>query len=149
MTTKTFVTPQENFWAGEFGSDYIGRNDSAAMVATNLNTFCNALKYAGGGIKSVIEIGANIGMNLKALQLLYPGIHLKGVEINSDAAKRLADVIGENNVFEGSIFDYPNQEKVDLAIAKGVLIHINPGKLQGVYEMLYQASKRFILLAEY
>ena len=136
-------------WQARFGSDYIGRNDSAAMVATNLNTFCNALKYAGGGIKSVIEIGANIGMNLKALQLLYPGIHLKGVEINSDAAKRLADVIGENNVFEGSIFDYPNQEKVDLAIAKGVLIHINPGKLQGVYEMLYQASKRFILLAEY
>lgn len=149
MITKAFVTPQENFWAGEFGSDYIARNDSDAIVATNLNTFCNALKYAGGGIQSALEIGANIGMNLKALQLLYPGIHLKGVEINSDAAKRLAEVIGENNVFEGSIFDYPNHEKVDLAIAKGVLIHINPDKLQGVYEMLYQASKRFILLAEY
>jgi len=149
MTTKTFVTPQENFWAGEFGSDYIARNDSDAIVATNLNIFCNALKYAGGGFQSALEIGANIGMNLKALQLLYPGIHLKGVEINSDAAKRLAEVIGENNVFEGSIFDYPNHEKVDLAIAKGVLIHINPDKLQGVYEMLYQASKRFILLAEY
>ena len=149
MTTKTFVTPQENFWAGEFGSDYIARNDSDAIVATNLNIFCNALKYAGGGFQSALEIGANIGMNLKALQPLYPGIHLKGVEINSDAAKRLAEVIGENNVFEGSIFDYPNHEKVDLAIAKGVLIHINPDKLQGVYEMLYQASKRFILLAEY
>ena len=149
MTTKTFVTPQENFWAGEFGSDYIARNDSDAIVATNLNIFCKALKYAGGGFQSALEIGANIGMNLKALQLLYPGIHLKGVEINSDAAKRLAEVIGENNVFEGSIFDYPNHEKVDLAIAKGVLIHINPDKLQGVYEMLYQASKRFILLAEY
>jgi pseudaminic acid biosynthesis-associated methylase len=149
MTTKNYVTPQEAFWAGEFGSDYIGRNDSAAMVATNLNTFCHALKYAGDGVKSALEIGANIGMNLKALQLLYPGIHLKAVEINPDAAKRLAKLIGENNVFEGSIFDYPNHEKVDLAMAKGVLIHINPDKLQGVYELLYKASKRFILLAEY
>ena len=49
MTTRNFATAQEEFWAGEFGSDYIARNDSDAMVATNLNTFCNALKYAGGG----------------------------------------------------------------------------------------------------
>jgi spore coat polysaccharide biosynthesis protein SpsF len=149
MTTKSHVTPQEAFWAGEFGSEYIGRNDSAAMVATNLNTFRKALKYAKMDIKSALEIGANIGMNLKALQLLYPGIHLKAVEINRDAAKRLVNLIGESNVFEGSIFDYPNHEKVDLAMAKGVLIHINPDKLQGVYEMLYKASRRFILLAEY
>ena len=66
--------------------------------------FAMPLSMLGGGIQSALEIGANIGMNLKALQLLYPGIHLKGVEINSDAAKRLAEVIGENNVFEGSIF---------------------------------------------
>jgi hypothetical protein len=42
-------------------------------------------------------------MNLKALQLLYPGIHLKGVETNQDAAKQLTDLIGESNVFEGSV----------------------------------------------
>jgi len=131
------------------GSEYIGRNDTVAMVATNLNTFSNALKYTRGGIKSALEIGANIGMNLRALQLLYPSIHLKAVEINPDAAKRLVDVIGESNVFEGSIFDYPNHEKVDLAMAKGVLIHINPDKLPEVYEILYHASKRYILLAEY
>ncbi len=107
------------------------------------------LNMRGGGIKSALEIGANIGMNLKALQLLFPGIHLKAVEINPDAAKRLVDLIGESNVFKGSIFDYPNHEKVDLAMAKGVLIHINPDRLQGVYELLYKASKRFILLAEY
>lgn len=56
MTTKAFVTPQENFWAGEFGSDYIARNDSDAIVATNLNTFCNALKYAGGGFNQPLRL---------------------------------------------------------------------------------------------
>jgi spore coat polysaccharide biosynthesis protein SpsF len=88
-------------------------------------------------------------INLKALQLLYPGIHLKAIEINSDAAIKLKTLIGESNVFEGSIFDYKNNETVDLAFSRGVLIHINPEKLQGVYEVLYKASKRYILLAEY
>lgn len=143
-----YATPQEEFWAGEFGSEYIGRNDSAQMLASNLNLFSKALKHAGR-ISSCLELGANIGMNLKALQLLYPGIHLEAVEINPDAAKILAHLIGENNVFEGSIFEYPITKKVDISLIRGVLIHINPDMLPVVYEKLYQASNRFILVGEY
>jgi hypothetical protein len=102
--TRNYATPQEEFWAGEFGSEYIGRNNSAQMLASNLNLLSKALKQAGR-ISSCLELGANIGMNLKALQLLYPGIHLKAVEINANAAKILANLIGENNVFySGSRF---------------------------------------------
>lgn len=146
--TEEYKTQQEKFWAGEFGSEYIGRNDDAHLLASNLNFFSKALKQAGR-ISSCLEFGANIGMNLKAIQLLYPGIHLKAVEINSDAAKSLADLIGGGNVFEGSIFDYPVSEKVDISLIKGVLIHINPDMLATVYEKLYQASNRFILVCEY
>lgn len=149
MKNEKYETLQEAFWAGDFGLGYIGRNEGAQMIAANLNTFSHALKSARAGVKSALEIGANIGMNLKALQLLYPGIHLKAIEINSDAAIKLKTLIGESNVFEGSIFDYKNNETVDLAFSRGVLIHINPEKLQGVYEVLYKASKRYILLAEY
>lgn len=56
MQHKNYVTSQEAFWAGEFGSDYIGRNDSAAMVATNLNTFCHALKYMGAGVNPYLRL---------------------------------------------------------------------------------------------
>ena len=149
MRNEKYETPQEAFWAGDFGAGYIGRNEGAQMIAANLNTFSHALKSARAGVKSALEIGANIGMNLKALQLLYPGIHLKAIEINSDAAIRLKTLIGESNVFEGSIIDYKDNETVDLAFSRGVLIHINPEKLQGVYELLYKSSKRYILLAEY
>jgi pseudaminic acid biosynthesis-associated methylase len=38
---------------------------------------------------------------------------------------------------------------VDLALIKGVLIHISPDQLAGVYEKLYQVSRRYILIAEY
>jgi pseudaminic acid biosynthesis-associated methylase len=145
---NNYSTPQEAFWAGEFGSEYIARNDGAQMLASNLNLLSKALKQAGR-ISSCAELGANIGMNLKALQLLYPGINLQAVEINPDAAKILADLIGKDNVFEGSILEYPIVHKCDLSMIRGVLIHINPEMLPVVYEKLYQASNRFILLGEY
>jgi len=88
-------------------------------------------------------------MNLKALQLLYPGIELTAAEINPDAAAQLRELIGQDNVYEGSIFDYPVTAKVDLSMIKGVLIHINPDMLHTVYEKLYQASSRYLLVAEY
>lgn len=145
---KKFQTPQEEFWATEFGNDYIGRNDSQELLASNLNFFVNGLKHAGK-INSCLEFGANIGMNLRALKMLFPKMHQLGVEINPQAAKQLGQFIGEANAFEGSIFDYQIKEQVDLTLIKGVLIHINPDMLGAVYDKLYHASKRFIFLGEY
>lgn len=141
-------TPQEAFWAGDFGDDYIDRNNSAQLLASKLNFFAKALGQAGP-VKSCLEFGANIGLNLKALQLLYPDIQLQAVEINNTAAKQLKTLIGDEQVFAGSIFDYPISGTVDLALIKGVLIHINPDMLDSVYEKLYQVSSRLILVAEY
>lgn len=148
MSTSDYGTPQEGFWAGQFGSEYIGRNDSVQLLASNLSFFTKSLKQAGR-ISSCLEFGANIGMNLKALQLLYPGIRLRGVEINHDAAKMLRALIGNENVYEGSIFDCPVEVETDLSLIKGVLIHVKPEMLSVVYEKLYSASKRFILICEY
>ena len=147
-SSNAYKTEQEAFWVGEFGTEYIGRNNSDQLLASNLNFFTKALNQAGK-ISSCLEFGANIGMNLKALQLLYPGIALKAVEINPDAARLLGGLIGPANLYEGSIFNYPVAAKVDLSLIKGVLIHINPEMREVVYEKLYQATQRFILLCEY
>lgn len=144
----TYKTTQENFWAGDFGKEYIDRNKSDQLLASNLYFFSKIIQNANL-VKSAIEFGANIGMNLKALRLLQPQIDLFGVEINPDAAKQLSILIGKENVFEGSIFDYTNPKKYDLAFIKGVMIHINPEMLQFVYQRLYDSSNRYILIAEY
>ena len=68
-------------------------------------------------------------MNLKALKLLYPTIQLKGIEINEKACIELVNLIGKQNVFKGSIYDAPINEKVEVSLIKGVLIHINPQML--------------------
>lgn len=144
----TYKTEQEAFWAGEFGNDYIGRNTGDQLLAYNLGFFARAMRQARG-VLSVIEFGANIGMNLKALRLLYPQQQQFGVEINDQAAFALAQTIPSINVFQQSILDFVPTRTWDLVLIKTVLIHINPEHLPQVYEALYRSSSRYILIAEY
>lgn len=143
-----FSTDQEAFWAGEFGTEYIDRNIGDELLASNLNFFSLALKQASK-LNSCLEFGANVGMNLKALKLLFPKIEMSGIEINKDAINQLSGITGEQNAINSSIFDWSSNVKYDLCLIKGVLIHINPEKLQIVYKKLYGASKKYILICEY
>ena len=143
-----FKTEQEKFWAGDFGDEYIGRNKSEEYLASNLNFFSKTFNQLGQP-KSLIEFGANIGMNLRAIKLLFPKIDLFGIEINKNAADELAKFIGQENVFNGSIFEFEATHKCDVSLIKGVLIHINPEMLSLVYEKLYTASNKYILICEY
>lgn len=143
-----YQSEQEVFWAGEFGNDYIARNNTDELLASNLHFFSNALNKIGK-IESVIELGANVGMNLRALKLLYPMQKQFGIEINQKAHKQLASFLGAPNTFNGSIFDFKSSDKFDLALIKGVLIHINPEMLDAVYQSLYSLSARYIMIAEY
>jgi len=143
-----YKTEQEAFWAGQFGRDYIGRNESEQLLASNLNFFAQALRRAGR-LTSCIEFGANIGMNLRALKLLQPHMQQRAVEINPEAARQLGELIGNEGVFTGSICDYPVEASADLVLIKGVLIHINPDMLAETYCKLVAASSRYILVCEY
>lgn len=143
-----FRTEQERFWAGEFGDEYIGRNQSDEYLAANLNFFSKAFEQVGRPA-SVLEFGANIGMNLKAIKLLFPHVDLFGIEINESAAQELNTFIGADHVFNGSIFDFEANRTYEVSLIKGVLIHINPDLLNEVYQKLYETSSRYILICEY
>jgi pseudaminic acid biosynthesis-associated methylase len=143
-----FKTEQEAFWAGSFGTDYIGRNSGDALLASNLRFFGRALA-AAGPLESCLEFGANVGMNLRALQLLYPGQSQHAVEINADAVARLRDVVPSERIFQGSMLDYEPAGQFDLVLIKGVLIHVDPAVLPAAYERLHRSTGRFLLVCEY
>lgn len=146
MTEKeNYISDQEKFWAGEFGTDYIIRNKGNKILASNLNFFSKALSQAGN-LKNCIEFGANVGMNLRALKLLYPNIKIDAIEINKNAVDELKKLGG---VYFGSIYDYIPKDTFDLVLIKTVLIHINPEYLKLVYQKLYDSTNRYILLCEY
>lgn len=145
-----FKTDQEAFWAGSFGTDYILRNRGDADIASNLALFSHALRKAAK-VESCIEFGANIGLTLDALKLLYPSQQQYAVEINASAAAELRKKLPEENVFETSILDYEvsNATGYDLVLVKGLLIHVDPEFLDEVYAKLYEATRRYLLVCEY
>ena len=146
--SNQFKTEQETFWAGSFGTEYINRNQGANLLASNLALFNQALRSAHKP-ESCIEFGANIGMNLRALKLLYPSQQQFGIEINIDAASELRKHLPSENVFQTSILDFSPQHAFDLVLIKGVLIHMNPEYLPQIYETLYQSTGRYLLVCEY
>lgn len=145
-------TEQEKFWAGEFGAEYSDRNIGSKILASNISLFADIFKRLPK-LNSVIEFGSNIGLNLRALDLLYPGQAQSAVEINAVAAKKINEALPNTKVFNLAISEFKpgmlSDGPCDLALIKGVLIHINPDQLKMVYEKLYQSSKRLILICEY
>ncbi len=147
MTTH-YKTEQEAFWAGQFGNDYIARNQSEHLLAGNLAFFAKVLARTEG-VASILEMGANIGMNLRALSPLMPSAQLHAIEINHQAAEVLRCLSFVNSIYEGSILNYPVEQEFDLVFTKGVLIHLAPEILPDVYDKMVEASSRYVLIAEY
>lgn len=142
-----FSTPQEEFWAGEFGNEYSGRNQGDSVIASNTALFAKVLANTDN-VNSIIEFGCNIGLNLRAIRQLRPECKLTGIEINQKAVEMLREW-GDAEVIEHSILDIELNTQYDMTMIKGVLIHINPEELGKVYTRLYEASSRYICIAEY
>ncbi len=149
MSEPSYRTSQEALWAGAFGTDYSARNAAADLIGHNETLFRKVLAAAGSPVGSVLELGANIGNNLRALHRIDPGMALHAVEINPVAADAIR-AWGGASVEVASLLDYEAPEGAyDLAFTKGVLIHINPDRLPAVYDLLVRASRRFVMVCEY
>ena len=140
----SYKTKQEEFWASEFGNEYINRNQ---IHLANIPLFTKIMSRTLN-VESIVEFGPNIGLNLMALHSFFPQCKLTGVEINVKACNHLRKW-GKCNVVNKSILEYSDNQKFDLSMTKGVLIHINPDMLNKAYEKLYESSNRYILIAEY
>lgn len=142
-----FKTEQEKFWAGEFGDEYISRNRDAWLLASNIALFASIFKRTKNP-NSIMEFGANIGMNIHAIKNLLPHATLQAVEINAKAVEELLKI--ENlAVHHKSILDFISEKKVDFVFSKGVLIHLEPTMLPQVYKTMYETSSRYICMIEY
>ena len=107
-----YKTKQEDFWAGEFGNDYIKRNQGDQLLASNLALFSEVIRNTRQ-LNSVVEFGCNVGMNLKAIRLLCPQIECCGIEINQKAA----DILKNEKVFGNKIQVY-NETIFDIELPR-------------------------------
>lgn len=131
----------QEFWKGEFGDDYTARNVDKHLA--NMVFFNKALPK---DVNSVIEFGAGTGQNLLAIKAMRR-ITVDGVELNCIATEILQGIA--DSTYQCAVEDFSNDSQWDLTLTKGLLIHIPPANLERVYEVLYQHSRKYILLCEY
>ncbi|WP_133511735.1 pseudaminic acid biosynthesis-associated methylase [Candidatus Thiosymbion oneisti] len=143
-----YSTTQEQFWAKTYGDEYTKRNMDSRLIVNNVAFFLRILRRTGP-LKSVIELGANIGFCLRALRSLLPDTELSALEINESAADVLESWGEVTRVYRQSLLEFEPNRCWDLAFTKGVLIHINPEKLSVAYDKLYASSGKYVLVAEY
>lgn len=136
----------ETLWGTEFGDQYVDRNRD---VGAKRGAFWRRILGAATP-ETVLEVGCNIGENLRWVAPQRPRGAVTGIDINLKALgelrRRLPNVAGvrasaRHLPFGGGTFD--------LTYTVGVLIHQSPESLPDVMRELVRCSRRFVLCAEY
>ncbi len=143
------LNEQEEFWKQNFGDEYAYREKNSVKIIEQRKSEFEKYLKSTTNIGSILEFGGNIGLNLQVLKSSIKDVDLHAVEINSSAVKELEKVIPSENIFEGSFTEFSSEKKFDLVFTRGVLIHLNPDRLQKAYDQLYKYSNRYILISEY
>ena len=140
-------------WKGDFGDDYAARNRATEETVGNAaRAFSEILSHVEDSPPaSILEVGANIGINLRALSGLSDA-ELFAVEPNASAREQLvADkVLPPDHLFDAMATKLPLDDgAVDLAFTSGVLIHVPPADLEAAYGEIHRVAARYILCIEY
>lgn len=140
------MTTTADFWSGDFGNAYIGRNQ--IDYRTRMDFFREVLNLTNAG--NVLEVGCNKGHNLQAIAAVSQWIELAGCDINEAAVG-----LGRIALPEAFIEHFSATElnkfglKFDLVFSVGVLIHIAPEDLKAVMQSIIDASEKYVLAVEY
>lgn len=139
-------------WRGDFGDAYVDRNSpTPEIVEIQQRVFQRALSAAQPHPESILEVGCNIGINLRALQAVSSA-DLFAIEPNSKARDVILqdNVLDEDHLFDGIGGSLPlGDNAVSLAFTCGVLIHIPEPDLQKTLHEIYRVSSQYILCLEY
>jgi pseudaminic acid biosynthesis-associated methylase len=151
------TTRQERFWSSAFGKGYNDRNTYTVKGFDSFyrrtwgvtRTAMNRRFLKGLRIERTLEVGANIGLQLRHLQAA--GLdNLTGIEVQWDAVERAKRLTRHINILQGSAFDLPfKDDYFDLVFTSGVLIHINPKDHARAAREMERVSRKYIWGFEY
>lgn len=156
MTPENRLATSEDrleLWRGEFGKNYLLRNSPTEDVLRKLRSQWGRILRSTHGreVSSILEVGANLGLNLRALSSLTDARKM-AVEPNAAAVERLvADRIVEPQLArQGEGLSIPFEDgAADLVFTSGVMIHIGFQDHEAVCREMLRVSRRFVLCVEY
>jgi len=151
--TASEEAAQLQFWRGEFGDNYIGRNTATVdQLRGRVALWAKIIGcLVGNPPKSILEVGSNIGNNLMALRILT-GAEMYAVEPNAEAREILVrdGVVEPERALDGIAAAISMADgAVDMAFTSGVLIHIHPDDLAASMREIHRVARRYIACIEY
>lgn len=147
-------TEQLKFWRGTFGQGYIPRNDATAVnITSRIALWARIFQTLHPlEIKSLLEVGSNIGLNLRALRNLIEA-DFYAIEPFEEAFKKLlADgVVANDKAYNTSAFDMDmfQDDQIDLVFTSCVLIHIAPEDLKKATDNVVRIARKYVVCIEY
>ena len=137
------MNPQEQWWTSLEGDKYTQRNSRAGEERMKMwREILGALPHQP---VSILEVGANIGLNLDALRALLPEAGLIGLEPNETARQQI-----HFEALDGTAQDIPlPPASVDMVFSCGVLIHVPPNELGAACDEIHRVASKYIVCIEY
>jgi pseudaminic acid biosynthesis-associated methylase len=143
---KSETARLEQLWSGQFGDAYVERNSRAGEVR---GPFWREV-LAAFPARRVLEVGCNLGANLRWIGELLPPGEVYGIDINQKAIQSLHSDLPTINALVGPARDLPFRDRwFDLVFTMGVLIHQPPDVLPVVMSEIVRCSRRWVLCGEY
>ncbi len=143
---KTEAERLEQLWAGDFGESYTERN---AAAGDRRGPFWSSL-FAKYPSSRVLEVGCNLGTNLRWICQHVPACEVCGVDISPHALERLRSSLPTVNAVWAPARSLPFRDGwFDLVFTAGVLIHQPEATLPLVMLELVRCSRRYVLCMEY
>jgi pseudaminic acid biosynthesis-associated methylase len=136
----------EALWAGEFGDAYVERNRAAGDCR---ESFWRGLLREFPAA-SALEVGCNVGANLRWLAACLPAGGVYGVDVNAAALREVRRTLPDVNAVLAPGRELPFRDRwFDLTCTVGVLIHQPEATLPLVMSEVVRCSARYVLCAEY
>ena len=146
MTPEDDAARLEGLWSGEFGDDYVERNKAASEGRRPFWEHVLGAIEAG----SALEIGCNVGGNLRWLAELLGAENVAGVDVNERALEVVRSEVPGVDARVASARELPFADNsFDLVFTTGVLIHQSPDELPHVMDEIVRCSRRYVLCGEY
>ncbi len=151
------MTDAAERWQGEFGREYTRRNSGSkdALDALYVDRFgvsradLNHEFLGPLALRSVLEVGCNVGMQLRHLGPLT-GARMSGVDLQQGALDEARAHLPGADLRVARATDLPFPDaSFDLVFTSGVLIHVPPSDLDRVMDEIHRVSSRWIWGFEY
>lgn len=136
----------EKLWSGEFGDEYVERNRAAGerrgpFWQEILSTYQP---------RRVLEVGCNVGANLRWIAPQISPHCVYGVDVNRKALEEARRSLPGVNTLWSPARSLPFRDSwFDLVLTMGVLIHQPPETLPLVMSETVRCSRRYVLCGEY